>query len=69
MPRRSVVVALLAGAAAAAALLRRRREHDRERVEVAYGDGSSIALENGAPPAAELLAIARGALRVVDAGR
>ena len=69
MPRRSVWLVALAGGAAAAALMRRRRERERERVEVAYGDGSSVTLENGAPAAAELLAIARGALRAVDAGR
>ena len=66
---RSMWLAALAGAAAAAAVLRRRRERERERVEVAYTDGSSISIENGAPAAADLLAVARSALRTVDSGR
>jgi len=62
-------LAALAGTAAVAAVQRRRRAREREGVEVTYDDGSSVALESGAPAAAELLELARGALRSVDAGR
>lgn len=62
-------LAALAGTAAAAAVQRRRRAREREEVEVTYDDGSSVVLENGAPVAAELLELARSALRSADAGR
>jgi hypothetical protein len=61
--RRLSLVGALAGAAAAAALLRRRSVERRERVDVYYDDGSMISLEDGAPDAAPLLALARDALR------
>jgi hypothetical protein len=56
------------GAAGAAALLRRRSAERRERVDVYYDDGSMISLEDGAPDAAPLLALARDALRAGGGG-
>jgi hypothetical protein len=42
--------------------LARRREERRERVHLYYDDGSMLTLEQGAPEAERLLAIARAAL-------
>jgi hypothetical protein len=49
-------------AAAGAVLLRRRTISRGEHVDLYYDDGSMISLENGAPDAERLLAIARSAL-------
>ena len=68
MARRSVWLAALA-VAGVAAVLRSRRGRERERVEVGYSDGATVALENGAPAASALLAVARSALRAAHAGR
>jgi hypothetical protein len=58
---RPAIVALLV-AAGGAVLLRRRTISRGEHVDLYYDDGSMISLENGAPDAERLLAIARGAL-------
>ncbi len=42
--------------------LRRRREANRERVLLAFDDGSSITLTDSAPDAQPLLALARRGL-------
>ncbi len=56
---------LFLGALAAAAwwLLGRRRTAAIERASIGYDDGSSLALEPGAPTLDRLVRIARGALR------
>lgn len=63
-----IAVALL-GAAAAAVLLRRRAAERRERVDLYYDDGSMLSLEDGAPEAGPLLAVAREAVRAAGPGR
>ena len=59
-PRSAVAVAAVA--AGAVALARRRSVRRRERVDLYYEDGSMLSLEDGAPEAAPLLAVAREAL-------
>jgi hypothetical protein len=61
--RRLSLAGVVLGAAGAIALLRRRALERRERVDLYYGDGSMISLEDGAPDAAPLLALAHDVLR------
>jgi hypothetical protein len=61
MRLRKLVVAGGAAAAAAVVLLRRRGAMT-ERVEIAYADGSSLALDPGSLPWERLLALGREAL-------
>lgn len=61
--RRLSLAGALVGAVGAAALLRRRAVERRERVDLYYGDGSMLSLEDGSQEAAPLLALAREALR------
>jgi hypothetical protein len=65
--RRPSLVALLLAAAAAVVFLRRRKATRAERVDLYYEDGSMISLEDGAPEAERLLAVARDAVRSVRA--
>jgi hypothetical protein len=58
--RRAVVGALVL--AGGAVLLRRRTISRGEHVDLYYDDGSMVSLENGAPDAERMLAIAREAL-------
>ena len=69
MARPRLWLTALAGVAAAAAASRRRRARGREEVEVTYGDGSKLTFETGEPAAAELLDLARRALRTAGTGR
>jgi hypothetical protein len=64
MRRRSLAGAL-AGAAVAVALVRRRPARRRDRADLYYDDGSMLSLEDGAPDASPLVALAREALRAV----
>jgi hypothetical protein len=58
--RRPLALLLLVGGALL--YLLRRRDRRRERVHLHYDDGSSVTLEQGAPEAERLLALARAAL-------
>ncbi len=58
--RRLVALALLL--AGPLLYLARSRRGTRERVSLAYADGSSVTLERGAPGSERLLQLARGAL-------
>ncbi|MEO5576808.1 MAG: hypothetical protein ABIR67_01810 [Gaiellaceae bacterium] len=57
--RRTVGLLVLLGAPL---YFRRRRDARRERVQLGFDDGSSVTLEDGAPEAERLLALARRAL-------
>ena len=56
------VVALLLFVGGPLLYLTRRRDERRERVHLYYDDGSMVTLEQGAPEAERLLALARQAL-------
>ena len=62
MRRAPAVLILLAAAGAAAAAVSRHRRTRREGISLHYRDGSSVALEEGAPTADRVLAVAREAL-------
>ena len=55
--RRTLV---LLAAAGGSFLYAARRRRGRERVQLHFDDGSTVTLEQGAPAADELLALARG---------
>jgi hypothetical protein len=61
MPRRRLAGAMLLAAAAVAGSVayRRRAARHRERVDLYAGDGSMVSVADGAPEAAQLLALAR----------
>jgi hypothetical protein len=59
MRRRLAVLLFVAGPLF---YLARRRTNRRDRVHLYYDDGSMVTLEDGAPEAEQLLAIARAAL-------
>jgi hypothetical protein len=61
MRPRSVLLAASAAATAAAVVVRRRGSR-RERVELAYADGSTLVLDGGSPAGARLVAAARDML-------
>jgi hypothetical protein len=56
------VLVLLAAAGGAAAVVSRARRGRREGIALHYADGSSLTLEEGAPTADRVLAVAREAL-------
>ena len=56
MRRTLVLLAAVGGSLLYAA----RRRRGRERVQLHFDDGSTVTLEQGAPAADELLALARG---------
>ena len=51
---------MLLAAAGGSLLYAARRRRSRERVQLHFDDGSTVTLEQGAPAADELLALARG---------
>ena len=53
---------MLVAAVGGSLLYAARRRRGRERVQLHFDDGSTVTLEQGAPAADELLALARGAL-------
>jgi hypothetical protein len=66
MPRRRLLTGLALGAAsAAAATVFRRRSRNRARVEVYFGDGSIVTLDEGSADAGRMLGLARQALGAV----
>ena len=69
MRRKLVALLALLGAwVAGAALLRRASRPGRERVDLYFDDGSMQSLSDGAPEAARLLELARGALGAARGG-
>ena len=62
MRRIPAVLLLLAAAGGAAAVVSRARRDRRDCVSLHYADGSSLTLEEGAPSADRVLAVAREAL-------